>query len=167
MNLLIWQRRGPTGCRRGTRGPGGAPPPRGPPRPERLRPISISAAPQPVSVPFLGAGGLPTLGRLGETLPTIEQILRPTGVWQKGISEIRPWQQGDNNSLVSHVGVQHMQTVYHDVGSFIDEKTLDISNFYWFVHLQKPDVVCFKIETSTSDSPRKPRSAHGQSTNKC
>ena len=34
---------------------------------------------------FSGGWGLPTLGCLCEALPNIEQVLRPTGVWQNGI----------------------------------------------------------------------------------
>ena len=52
--------------------------------------VCIRAAPQPVSVLFLGAGGcgLPTLACLCEALPNIEKVLRP--IRQKAILEFTP-----------------------------------------------------------------------------
>ena len=47
--------------------------------------ICTSAAPQPVSVLVLGAEGLPTLRCLCRALPDTEEVLRPTGFWQKAI----------------------------------------------------------------------------------
>ena len=38
--------------------------------------------------------GLPTLGHLCEALPNIEQVLRPTGVWQQGILELTVFSEG-------------------------------------------------------------------------
>ena len=39
---------------------------------------------------FSWGWGLPTLARLCKALPNVEQVLRPTGVWHKGILELNP-----------------------------------------------------------------------------